>query len=319
MNSLTPGTYYLIFAASFILLGLLFFIIRLKKAHAKDIELRTSQLQRELQESQEMLRDAQKLEALGRMTGGVAHDFNNLVTVISCNVSLLQQSLQDNNPLQEELLQIKDATDRATSLTKQLLGFSRRQYESEVSTKPIHINDMVISLKRVLSSMVGTQIEIQTSLGTDIGFFRADPVQIEQVIMNLAVNARDAMPQGGKLTLKTDRKIVSPIGDSPNMPIPNGDYVTLTVLDNGVGMPSTVMERAFEPFYTTKDGQGTGLGLATIKTIINDIGGHITVDSSTDFGTRFVLYFQTVKVAETALSAPNSSHLLQSEATQQTH
>lgn len=270
-------------------------VVRLKRSHERAIKSYAQEVEDELKACEEVLRKAQKLEAIGRITGGIAHDFNNLVTVISCNLTLLEDALGESHPLQEEVLQIRDATDRATALNKQLLGYSRRQASTDTETQLLHINDIVVDLQKIISSMIGSNIRIETTLKPDIGFLNAAPSQVEQVIINLAINARDAMPDGGTLTFSTGTEEVLHSDDAPESSIPEGRYITLLVSDTGRGMASSVMEKAFEPFYTTKEQEGTGLGLATIHHIVNDMGGHITVGSSIGFGTTFVLYFPAIE------------------------
>lgn len=270
-------------------------VVRLKRSHEQAIKSYAQEVEDELKACEEVLRKAQKLEAIGRITGGIAHDFNNLVTVISCNLTLLEDALGESHPLQEEVLQIRDATDRATALNKQLLGYSRRQASTDSEKQLLHINDIVVDLQKIISSMIGSNIRIETTLTQDIGFLNAAPSQVEQVIINLAINARDAMPEGGTLTFATGTEEIIHSDETPGSSIPEGKYITLLVSDTGRGMDSSVMEKAFEPFYTTKDQEGTGLGLSTIHHIVNDMGGHITVSSSIGFGTTFILYFPVIE------------------------
>lgn len=271
--------------------GIVVSVVRLKRSHERAIKGYAQEVEDELKACEEVLRKAQKLEAIGRITGGIAHDFNNLVTVISCNLTLLEDALGESHPLQEEVLQIRDATDRATALNKQLLGYSRRQSATDSERQLLHINDIIVDLEKIVSSMIGSNIRLETTLMQDIGFLSAAPSQLEQVILNLAINARDAMSEGGTLTFTTGTEEILYSEEPPASPIPEGRYITLTVSDTGRGMDSGVMEKAFEPFYTTKNEAGTGLGLSTIHHIVNDMGGHITVSSSIGFGTTFVLYF----------------------------
>jgi PAS domain S-box-containing protein len=232
------------------------------------------------------LLQSQKLESVGRLAGGIAHDFNNVLAVINGYAELLYDSLPDA-ALQSDLDQIRQATSRATRLTRQLLAFARKQVMSQ---QPINLNDLILHLDRLLRPLLGSDIELVTLPGPNIGIVMADPGQIEQVVMNLAVNARDAMPGGGKLTIETAAVMRS----EP----PGGPHVLLRVSDTGVGMTHEVRAHAFEPFFTTKEqGKGTGLGLAMVYGIITQHGGKVTLWSEAGRGTSVQLYLPTANVA----------------------
>ena len=262
---------------------------------------RQMQLEEQLRESEERLRQAQKMEAVGQLAGGIAHDFNNLVTVIGCSVGLLAEATEENDPRQDDLGQIREAADRASALTRQLLTFSRRQM---MQTRAIDLNDVVKNIERMISRVIGSNIAVHTTLDERLGLVLADLGQMEQVIMNLSVNARDAMPSGGALMFATCNRSV-------RMPEPHrfgvidpGEYVTLTVRDTGQGMPAQVMEHVFEPFFTTKEqGKGTGLGLATVHGIVHQAGGHITVESKPGMGTAFTLLLPRIRSDRAATPA----------------
>lgn len=230
---------------------------------------------------------SQRMEAVGRLAGGVAHDFNNLITVIFGCVDEASD-LSPSPDVRSELQQIRATADRAASLTHQLLAFSRTQ---ELQPKIVDLGDTLTGMGRLLRRLIGEDIAIDILCATQLPQVRVDPHQLEQVVVNLAVNARDAMPAGGRLTLST--RATTFAEDRPNrgFSIPAGDYVELRVGDTGSGMSLEIQERIFEPFYSTKGDQGTGLGLATAYGIVKQSGGFILVDSATDRGTTFTMYF----------------------------
>jgi len=241
---------------------------------------------------QEILRQSQKMEAIGGLAGGIAHDFNNLLTVISGNCQLSLLELKGGDPLKGNIEEIKEATDRATSLTRQLLAFSRRQV---LDMKVLNLNTIIRELEKMLRRMIGEDVELVTSLADDLGMVKTDPGYIEQVIMNLAVNARDAMPSGGKLIIETNNAELDEPYARSHVAINPGLYVKLCVNDTGMGMTPEVKERLFEPFFTTKKkGKGTGLGLSTVYGIVKQSGGNIWVDSEPGLGTTFNIYLPRV-------------------------
>ncbi len=242
---------------------------------------------------EEQLRHSQKMEAIGQLAGGIAHDFNNLLTVIEGYIDLLQNVMKPEGKTPTYVMQIKKATDRAVALTRQLLTFSRRQI---LQPKVLDINKNIQDLSIMLQRLIGENIELITDLDNEIWPIKADPHQIEQVIMNLIVNARDAMPDGGKLIIKTKAMQLDSSYNRLHPDVEVGDYVMLSISDTGVGMSPEVRERIFEPFFTTKEkGKGTGLGLATVYGIIKQSNGHIYVYSEPGMGTTFKIYFPAVK------------------------
>jgi two-component system cell cycle sensor histidine kinase/response regulator CckA len=239
-----------------------------------------------------MVRQSQKLEAIGRLSGGLAHDFNNLLCVISGHTELLTERLEVEHPGIKNVTQIKKAVDSATSLVRQLLAFSRKQV---FHPRTLDLNSIVVETEKLLGRLIGEHVEFFTSLHPALGSVRVDPVQIEQVLMNLVLNARDAMPQGGKLIIETNNADLDEDCRSRRASIPAGKYVVLAVSDNGSGMDEETQNRIFEPFYTTKElGKGTGLGLATVYGIVKQSGGSIWVYSEPGHGTTFKIYFPRV-------------------------
>jgi two-component system cell cycle sensor histidine kinase/response regulator CckA len=237
---------------------------------------------------EDQLRQAQKMEALGRLAGGVAHDFNNLLTGIIGYADLLMSGRGADDPMYEDLAQIKRAGERAAALTSQLLAFSRRQI---LDPRVLDLNTVVADMEKMLRRLLGEDIELFTRLAPNLDRVRADPGQIEQVILNLAVNARDAMPQGGRLTLSTAMAIPDEALLRAHPEMHRGPHVLLTVSDTGCGMDEPTRTRLFEPFFTTKEiGKGTGLGLATIYGIVKQSEGQITVESAPGRGTTFRIY-----------------------------
>ncbi len=256
----------------------------------------------EVQRLQEQLLQAQKMEAIGRLAGGIAHDFNNLLTAILGNVELIKAKDLARGMIAEIADEIQKAGLRAAALTQQLLAFSRKQM---LQPKVIDLNGLVENLSKMLRRLIGEDIKLELRLGAGLGSVRADPGQIEQVILNLAVNARDAMSVGGRLVLET-RNAASgePLGPG-RVDIPPGPYVIVTVSDNGVGMDETVKAHIFEPFFTTKElGKGTGLGLSTVYGIVKQSGGYVFVDSQPGRGTSFTIFLPQVDTEDTSREAP---------------
>jgi len=246
----------------------------------------------------EQFLQSQKMESIGRLAGGVAHDFNNHLTVINGYASLLRAKVPPDSRLADGLKLIRDAGERAASLTRQLLAFSRKQVPRP---EPVSLNRLIRGMEKMLCRLLGEGIELHLSLAPDLSAIRADPTQIEQVVMNLAVNARDAVDHGGRVTIGTGQ--IELTGE------PHGPHVQLTVADNGSGMPADVLQHIFEPFYTTKEqGRGTGLGLSTVYGIVEDSGGVIRVESEMGKGSSFQVYFPVI--GELALGAQPESVLL---------
>ena len=236
---------------------------------------------------QEEVVQAQKMEGIGRLAGGVAHDFNNLLTAILGNAELALLDLEPNHPARANIDEVTKAAEGAARLTRQLLSFARRQMIEPV---PLNLNEVVESSLEMLRRLLGEDIEITTALHDPVGIVEADPGQIQQLLVNLAVNARDAMPKGGRLVIETANETVTDEDADSQPSIPAGCYVTLSVTDTGTGMGEEVLEHLFEPFFTTKpQGKGTGLGLATCHGIVTQSGGHIWVHSEVGQGTTVTI------------------------------
>ncbi|HMX94217.1 MAG TPA: response regulator [Elusimicrobiota bacterium] len=241
---------------------------------------------------EEQVRQAQKMEAVGRLAGGVAHDFNNLLTAITGYSDLLLRSLDRMDPRRADVEEIKETAARAATLTQQLLAFSRRQI-----TQPtvLDLNHVVSNLEKMLRRLIGEDIQLRTVLTPHIHRVRADLGQIEQIVINLGVNSRDAMPEGGKLVIETANREIQ-AGEEATGDIPPGHYAVLSVTDTGCGMDPKTLNHLFEPFFTTKEkGHGTGLGLSTVYGIVQQSGGHIRVKSALGEGTTFWIYLPRVE------------------------
>jgi PAS domain S-box-containing protein len=244
---------------------------------------------RERRRAEEQLRQAQKMEAVGRLAGGVSHDFNNILTVIMGECDLLLHGPALSDELREGLEQIRQAGARAASMTRQLLAFSRRQV---LQLATINLNEIIVPTEQMLRRLIGEDIALRTSLAPDLAAVQADASQIEQVILNLCINGRDAMPSGGELTIATENARLA-AGNEAGMP--PGDYVLLTVRDTGSGIDEAARVHIFEPFFTTKPhGKGTGLGLATVHGIVQQSGGAISFSSTPGHGTRFSIFLPAV-------------------------
>ena len=237
------------------------------------------------------LQHASKMEAVGQLAGGIAHDFNNILTVIISYGAMLLDSIDPKDPNRQDVQQIATAAERAATLTRQLLAFSRKQV---MQPQVININAVIGDIENMLRRLIGEDIVLNASLDPEIVSVSVDPGQLEQVLVNLVVNARDAMPGGGRLTICTAN--ASLMADSNGDGLKAGDYVVLAVRDTGIGMTEEVRQRIFDPFFTTKErGRGTGLGLSTAYGIVKQSGGEITVDSEPGKGTTFKVYFPCLK------------------------
>lgn len=255
--------------------------------------------EKEMMALEDQLLQSQKMEAIGRLAGGIAHDFNNLLTPIVGYSQLTLSALPASNPLREDILEIQKAADRATKLIRQLMTFSRRKPQKP---QVINLNDILFEMDKMIRRLIGEHIELITLPAPDLGSVKVDPGQFEQVLVNLAVNARDAMPKGGKLFLETSNISFCSEGLQKYAGIGPGEYVRFTVRDTGMGMTEEIKGHIFEPFFTTKkQGEGTGLGLATVYGIVKQNNGHITVYSEPEKGTVFKIYLPSVREEATPL------------------
>ncbi len=264
---------------------------------------------------EEQLRQSQKLEAIGQLAGGVAHDFNNILTVITGTCDIMLLDTEKDHPLYPDLEQVKQAATQAASLTHQLLAFSRQQVLQPIV---LYLNEILTNNTKILQRLIGENIELITLPEVELGCIKADPSQMEQILLNLAVNARDAMPKGGKLTIETKNVYLDETYTQHHVDVEIGPHIMLAVSDTGEGIDSMVQEHIFEPFFTTKEqGKGTGLGLATVHGIVKQSNGHIWVYSEPNQGTTFKIYLPEVEATGSKLASSNNnvSQLLPSEGT----
>lgn len=257
---------------------------------SQDITLRKS--------AEERLNQAQKMEALGKLAGGIAHDFNNILNVIVGYAHLLQEEGTSRDKVREHATEVLKAANRATSLTRQLLAFSRKQ---TLEPQNLDLNTVLQGISKMLRRLIREDVEISTQFASDLPSVTADVSQIEQVIVNLAINARDAMPTGGRLTIATSRADLND-AHARTLGLTAGVHAVLTVSDNGHGMNPDTQAHIFEPFFTTKEpGKGTGLGLATVHAVVSQSGGHISVTSQVGIGTSFIIYFPASTTSAAAM------------------
>ncbi len=277
-------------ASDFLVKGRLARLIPAIERERREVDLRHERA-RVHQALQEELRQAQKLEAIGQLAGSVAHDFNNMLTAILGYAELLTEQIGPDKPIGRDLQEIVAAAERAASLTRQLLAFGRRQ---AITPVPLSLNSVVEQLEPMLRRLITANISIRITLDPHIHAVLADVTQLEQVLLNLSVNGRDAMPAGGVLTIETRNAALDDANRDDRPECPRGNYTVISVSDTGVGMSREVQGHIFEPFYTTKErGRGTGLGLAAVHGIVKQLDGHIFVSSEPGRGSQFAIYLPT--------------------------
>jgi nitrogen-specific signal transduction histidine kinase/CheY-like chemotaxis protein len=259
-----------------------------------------------LRTSEEHLRQAQKMEAVGQLAGGVAHDFNNLLTVINGYARLLEMRTPADDPRRGKIEEIRKAGDRAADLTRQLLAFGRKQV---LQPRVLDLREVLGGMEEMLKRLIGEDIRLAWTSGSEVPLVRADPGQIEQVVMNLVVNARDAMPSGGMISVEATSVVLDEVYAAAHAEVRPGLYAQVAVSDTGTGIPPDVQSRIFEPFFTTKEvGKGTGLGLATVYGILKQSGGHVSFYTEQGIGTTFRVYLpaatESVAPVDGAAQAP---------------
>jgi signal transduction histidine kinase/ActR/RegA family two-component response regulator len=267
----------------------------------------------EREKTEERLRQAQRMESVGRLAGGIAHDFNNLLTTVLGYSALALEDPDLSQESREGLATIQQSAQSAANLTQQLLAFSRKQV---IQPQVLSLNEMLSSMRMMLRRLIGEAIELDFELDEDLGWIEADPGQIQQVILNLAANGRDAMPLGGRLSIRTRQRLIGDALQAGDGEVHPGEYATLIVTDNGTGMDAQIREKVFDPFFTTKEpGKGTGLGLATVYGIVRQHNAYIDVVSHPNEGSSFTLYFPCVKPATepAVVQTKKDSHLVGNE------
>jgi two-component system cell cycle sensor histidine kinase/response regulator CckA len=258
-----------------------------------------------LQRSQEQLQHAQRLEAVGRLAGGIAHDFNNLLSVVLGYSMSLAAELPEDSPIRADIEEIRRAGERAAELTQQLLAFGRQQV---LEPRVVDLNEVVLHVERMIRRILGEDIELIAIPANSLWKVKVDPGQLEQVILNLVINARDAMPNGGRLTIETGNMLFDDDYAQVNVGAAPGAHVMLTVTDTGIGMDKETQAKIFEPFFTTKEkGKGTGLGLSTVFGIVKQSGGHVWLYSEPGKGTMFKLCFPRTVEAGDSLPPPSAA------------
>jgi two-component system, cell cycle sensor histidine kinase and response regulator CckA len=283
--------------------------MRYRRRQALQLILRDRTEQRQAEEnlrrSEEQLKHSQKMDAIGRLASGVAHDFNNLITAIQGHVQFVLEDLPPDSPVREDAIEIRQAADRATELTRQLLTFARRQTSEP---RPVNLNAVVAEIEKLLRRLLRADLRLETSLSQGLPDTVADRGELEQIIVNLVVNARDAMPSGGSVTIRTSTLDFDESYNGRNIVLEPGRYVVLTVTDTGCGMSAEVQRRVFEPFFTTK-ADGTGLGLATAFGIVQQSGGQISMYSEENVGTTFKVFLPALS-GSSAETGPTSAPLV---------
>ena len=292
-------------ASDFLVKGRLARLAPAIERELRDAELRREQA-REREALEAQLRQSQKLEGIGRLAGGIAHDFNNLLTAIIGYTEMVLEQIGPDKPISQDLSEIRHAADRAVALTRQLLAFSRKQ---TLQVAPMDANEIIAAMSNMLQRLIGDDVEIRLQLASGLPPILADRVQLEQVVMNLVMNARDAMPRGGVVIVDTMTVSAGDVMAVSHEPVAPGSYVALRFTDTGAGMTEETQARIFEPFFTTKGvGLGTGLGLATVYGVVQQLGGHIGVSSALGKGTIFNLYFPVASApVKTGAGEPHRS------------